>query len=150
VVHNFARLQKNFDPAHLPGVKEVEPSAYAKDGALWRSLPNTYDVSDIEYPRLCRGRSKKAQGALNHLRSVDLVSNAAGERSNPKRARRYHETRESAFKTLKAIGRGKRAAPAGEMYLLSGVRESTNTQGTRRIYAVWTAYPERDYSQVEA
>jgi hypothetical protein len=146
VVHNFARLQKHFDPAHLAGAKEIEPAAYAKAGALWRTLPNTYDVSEVEYPRLRRGRSRKAQCALNHLRSVELVPNAAGERSNLKPARMYHETREQAFQALKMIGRGKRAAPGGEMFLLAGVRESTNAQGPRRIFAVWTAYPERDYS----
>lgn len=149
VVHNFARLQKNFNPEHIAGVKEVEPSAYAKDGALWRSLPCTYDVSEVEYPRLKRGRIRKAQGALNYLRSNELVNNAAGERPTLKAARRYHETRQSAFKAVKQASRGKRTLP-DEMYLLAGVRESTNTRGTRRIFAVWTAYPERDYSGVEA
>lgn len=144
VVHNFARLVKRFDPANLAGAKKIEPSAYAKNGALWRTLPNTYDVSEVEYPRLRRGRSRKAQGALNHLRSDVLVKGAqAGERSHLKRARRYHETREQAFKAVKAIGQGKRADP-GEMYLLAAVRQSTNTRGKQRLYAQWIAYPERD------
>lgn len=146
VVHNFARLQKNFDPEHIAGVKEVEPSAYTKDGALWRTLPCTYDVREADYPRLKRGRVRKAQGALNSLRSNELVNNAAGERPTLKAARRYHEDRQSANKAIKQASRGKRILP-DEMYILANVREADNG---RRLYGVWLAYPERNYSQVEA
>ena len=133
VIHNYARLQKRFDPAQVANVKEYIPGAYAKDGGLWSTLPNTYDISEAHYPRLKHGRTKRAQSNLN-----SLVNNAAGKDSTIRSARMYHETRDTAFKTLKRAGKGKASLP-DRLYVLASVRSADNGQP---LFALWTAYPE--------
>jgi hypothetical protein len=133
VIHNYARLQKRFDPAQLANVKVFMPGAYVKDGGLWATLPNTYDVNEIDYPRLRPGRSRRAQSNLN-----TLVNNAAGQGSTVRPVRKYHETRQSAFKTLKRAGRGEVRLP-DQLYLLGSVKTADDG---RPLYALWTVYPD--------
>lgn len=133
VIHNYARLQNHFDPAQLAGVKEFIPGAYAKDGGLWATLPNTYSISELAYPRLRPGRSRRAQSNLN-----TLVNNAAGQGSIVRPVRRYHETRQSAFKTLKRAGRGNVKLP-DQLYVLGQVKTADNG---RPLFALWSAYPD--------
>ena len=133
VIHNYARLQKRFDPAHLALAREYDKGAYCKDGGLWTALGNTYDISEAHYPRLKHGRTKRAQSNLN-----TLVNNAAGKDSTIRSARTYHETRDTAFKTLKRAGKGKGVLP-DRLYVLASVRSADNGQP---LFALWTAYPE--------
>ena len=134
VIHNYARLQKRFDPAQVANAREFIPGAYFKDGGLWTTLPNTYDISEAHYPRLKRGRTKRAQSNLN-----TLVNNAAGKDSTIRSARMYHETRQSAQAEDKKAERGKIARP-DRLYVLSKVRSADNG---RPLFALWVSLGER-------
>ena len=131
-IKNYARVQKNFDPAQLANVKEFMPGAYVKDGALWTTLGNTYLIDDLAYPRMRPGRTRRAQSQLN-----TLVNNAAGQRLI-RPARMYHETSHTAFQTYEQAQAAKSRLP-DQLYVLRSVRSASNG---RPLFALWTAYPE--------
>jgi len=60
-------LQKNFNPEHIAGVLETEPSAYAKNGSLWRTLPATYDVNEARLSALEARRIARRKARLTNI-----------------------------------------------------------------------------------
>lgn len=150
VVPNYARIGKHFDASRIEYVKrDIEPAAYTKNGELWVTLPNTYVISEAAYPRLKRGRTRRAQSSLNHLvnkaagQALKTVVTTFGEVTTQddkpiKTARMYHDERKTAFDDLKRAGKGKVKLPERQ-YVLGKVRTAANG---RPLYALWFAYPE--------
>lgn len=150
VLPNYARIAKHFDTTRpLEYIQSLVPGAYYKDGGLWQTLPNTYIVSETAYPRLKRGRVRRAQSSLNFLVNnaagqesrtiVTLFGIAQGEDDKPiKTARRYHDERRTAFEDLKRAGKGKVKLP-DRQYVLGKVRTADNG---RPLFALWFSYPD--------
>lgn len=141
VIHNYARLEKHVDPKHVKGIRESIPGAYYKDGGLWTTLPNTYEISEDHYSRLQPGRTHKAQTDLGamHDTSSDLktlVIDAAGQGSTIRSARMYYDDRRAAFKAMKREGKGKVTLP-DQLYVLGKQRKASNG---RTLFKLWFAY----------
>jgi hypothetical protein len=135
-IHNFARLQKNYNPRFFEGQKDTIPGAYLKTNAaggidLWTQLGNTYDVNETTFKRLRPGRTRRAQSGLNFL-----VNSDAGQGSIT--TRMYYETRKAASDMLKRAGKGKVANPE-KVYILARPPQSTTNAGGRQRFAMWVS-----------